>query len=70
MRCCVPRMPAGRGAGRVIERRRAQRSFGDGLIAAEGFVCGDRGKQQLGVAGPPVVDLVFGDNLVLGLLQF
>jgi IS5 family transposase len=28
-------MPASGGAGRVIERRRAQRSFGDGLIAAE-----------------------------------
>jgi len=35
MRGCVPRMPASGGAGRVIERRRAQRSFGDGLIAAE-----------------------------------
>ena len=35
MRCCVPRMPASGGARRVIERRRAQRSFGDGLIAAE-----------------------------------
>ena len=28
-------MPASGGARRVIERRRAQRSFGDGLIAAE-----------------------------------
>ena len=28
-------MPARGGAGRVIERRRAQRSFGAGLIAAE-----------------------------------
>ena len=36
MRCCVRRTPR-RGArgGAVIETRRAQRSFGDGLIAAE-----------------------------------
>src|SRR5271155_557521 len=35
MRCCVPRTPASGGAAGVIERWRAQRSFGDGLITAE-----------------------------------
>src|SRR5215470_15923398 len=36
MRCCVRTRPRRGARGRaVIERRRAQRSFGDGLIAAE-----------------------------------
>jgi transposase, IS5 family len=35
MICCAPPTPASHGEKSVIERRRAQRSFGDGLVAAE-----------------------------------
>jgi len=46
-----------------IRRHQVRRPSKPGLMALD---CRD---QQVGIVGPPIIDFVVGDNLVLGLLQ-